>query len=80
LEYVKEHGRNEQWVPAPVAFKAATKKHSNLKWVREVRRHSVAGKPVTKAIADLMNDEFCDIEREKRGPYPQSRVFFRVRA
>jgi len=39
----------------------------------------VARKAVTRVIADLMQNEFCDIEREKRGSYPSAPVFFRVR-
>jgi len=82
LRYIRENGQNGNWVPGVEAFKAATESEDcrKLEWVRR----DIVEKPkrriaVTRVIERVRKNEFRDIEREKHGPYQQSRVFFRVR-
>jgi hypothetical protein len=79
LMYVRGNGRNGNWVRASVAFKVATEEHGTLEWVRYIEEKPRAKIVVTRVIERLMQSEFCDIEREKRGCWRSAPVFFRVR-
>lgn len=82
LRHVKE--QNGKRVPGHVAFKAAMEKEEcrKLEWASHIGKTPVAEAAITRVIKRLMQDEdeFRDIEMEKRGPTKQARVFYRVRA
>jgi hypothetical protein len=79
LTYVRENGRNGNWVRASVAFQVAIKKHGGLEWAVYISEKPRAKTPATRVLDRLIKDEFRDIEREKRGNYRGAPVFFRVR-
>jgi hypothetical protein len=79
LIYVRENGKNGNWVRASVAFRVAIKKHGRLEWVVYISEKPRAKIPVTAVIKRLMKDEFRDIQRKKRGNYRGAPVFLRVR-
>lgn len=77
--YVRENGRNGNWIPASVAIKNAIEEHGNLEWVRYAMEKPKAKIVVTRVIERVMQREFCDIEREKRGDNRSAPVSLRVR-
>ena len=81
LRHVME--QNGERVPGHVAFKVAIEKEEcrKLEWVCHAGKTPVAEAAITRVIKRLMQqDEFRDIEMEKRKPTKQARVFYRVRA
>jgi len=82
FRYVRRNGRNGKWVPGIEAFKAAIEYEEcrELQWVRrdiiEKPKRRIA---VTRVIKRLRENEFRDIEKEKRGSWQGAPVFFRVR-
>jgi len=74
-------GQDGAWVRGIDAFNAAiaTEQCRKLGWVRYIEGKPKARIAVTRVIERLMQDEFHDIEKEKRGSYQFAPVFFRLR-
>jgi hypothetical protein len=68
-----------EWVQGSEAFKAAAEKNEGLSWVSYTKEKPKARTAITPVIDRLLQDEFPQVEREKRGTKPGSPVFFRLR-
>jgi hypothetical protein len=79
LTFVRLNGRYGAWVPGIEAFNAAIEECCQLPWVLYTSKNPKGRIAITSVIERLMETEFTDIEREKRGSTRSARVFFRMR-
>jgi hypothetical protein len=79
LRHVRENGRGGTWVRGIAAFKAALDECRALEWVRYIEENPKARSAITSVIERLMEKEFADIEKDKRGTARSAPVFYRVR-
>ena|SRR5579862_7211945 len=79
LTYARMHGRDGAWVPGLTAFKAAIAEWDELEWVRETRAKPKERGAIMAVIRHLMQNDFSDVEMQRRNTPQSALVFFRVR-